>query len=119
MKKYIFISLLCVLFTVNGQSDEELQQQINQRWKPPLEVHDISMEIKALEQELVVADRKAEFWRKARFYKDTKKERTRKEKLVYWSQKTVEIRNKITELKHDRSYYQHERYGDKRFYYKK
>lgn len=92
---------------------------INSRIQPPLEPHDISEQVKRLEGELATANREANFWRNARFYNDKKKERMRQEKLVYWAQRTVVIRNQITELKKDRSYYQHKNYGDQKYYYKK
>lgn len=95
------------------------EQGINARIQPPLQRHDISDQVKALEAELAVASREAEFWRSAHFYNDKKKERMRQERLVFWSQTTVKIRNKITELKKNRSYYQHDRYRDQRYYYKK
>lgn len=87
------------------------------RLQPPLQQHDISAQMQALEKQLADANREAEFWRNARFYNDRKRERERKEKLVYWSQRTVQIRNQMTRLKQNRTYYQHKNYGDQKYYY--
>jgi hypothetical protein len=118
MKKLICY-LICFLFAVPFVYAQGSGQGIDSRIQPPLELHDISQRLLALEQELAVASREAEFWRNARFYNDKKRERKRVEQLVHWSQKTVAIRNEMTRLKQDRSYYLHKQAGNQRFYYKK
>jgi len=117
MKKLFFYIIVFSFFTHNLLAQQGVEQGINQRIQPPLQPHDISQRLATLEQQLISANREVDFWRNARFYKDRKKERMRKEKLVYWSQRTVEIRNEMTRIKQDRSYYQHKKYGDKRYYY--
>ncbi len=118
MKTLICI-LTCLVLSTPIIRAQGTEQGISSRIQPPLELHDIALQLQQLEQDLAVANREAEFWRNARFYNDKKRERKRMEQLVYWSQKTVEIRNEMTRLKKDRSYYQHKQSGDKRFYYKK
>ncbi len=119
MKKFLIVFLILFSVNQNLSAQQGPEQGINARIQPPLAGQDISLRVKALENQLAVASREVDFWRNARFYNDKKKERMRQEKLVYWAQKTVEIRNEITELKKDRSFYQHKRYGDKKYYYEK
>lgn len=96
---------------------QSMEQEINRRIQPPLQPQDISQRMAQLESQLVQANREVDFWRNAHFYNDVKKERERKEKLIYWSQRTVDIRNEMTKLKSNRSYYQHKHHGDDRYYY--
>ena len=112
----IFVFALAA-FTLNAQ--QTMEQEINSKIVPPLQPQNISQQLAILEQQLIEANREAEFWRSAKFYNDKKRERTRMEKLVYWSQRTVQIRNQITKLKQDRSYYQNRKYDGKRFYYQR
>lgn len=99
----------------NGQTGVETE--INRRIQPPLQRQSISEQLVVLEKQLAEATKEVDFWRNARFYNDKKKERMRKEKLVYWAQRTVDIRNQMTELKKDRKYYQHKTHGNQRYYY--
>lgn len=118
MKKFLWL-LISISFYIPLLWAQSIEQGINSRIQPPLELQDISQRLQVLEQELAVASREAEFWRNARFYNDKKREQKRLEQLVYWSQKTVEIRNEMTRLKRDRSFYQHKQGGNQRFYYKR
>ena len=118
MKKLICLAAFYA-FATQSLFAQGVEQGINNRIQPPLQQHDISQQLQALEQELAKASQEAEFWRNARFYNDQKRERMRMEQLVFWSQKTVKIRNEMTKLKKNRSYYQHKQAGNQRFYYKK
>lgn len=109
------VLLLTICTTVKAQETGGFGK--NHRLQPPLQPHDISAQMQALEVQLADANREAEFWRNARFYNDKKRERERKEKLIYWSQKTVQIRNQMTKLKQNRTYYQHKTYGEQKYYY--
>ncbi|MBU2515561.1 hypothetical protein KJ966_29945 [bacterium] len=119
MKNFLIFLLVLLFANQNLFAQQGPEQGINARIQPPLERHDISEQVNLLENQLAIASREVDFWRNARFYNDKKKERMRQEKLVYWAQKTVEIRNEITELKKGRAYYQHNYSGDEKFYYKK
>ena len=117
--KNLLLLLMMALCATLTYAEQQLQQEINQYIRPPLEEHDISLQIQQLEKEWAKTEKEADFWRGARFYNDEKKERYRKRQLRYWAGKSVVIKNKITKLKQNRSYYQHKKYGKKRFYYKK
>ncbi len=113
--------LLITTFPVFGQdaTTKKTIQQPQRQSLTQLPPDDISQQVLALERELATASRKVEYWKGLEFFNDRKRQRDRNAKVVFWSQKTVEIRNKITEIKKDRSYYQHKMYGKKRFYCKK
>ena len=117
--KAICSAIIILFFWASFVIGQDLGSGINRRIQPPLQPQSIAQQLAALEQQLVEANREVEFWRNARFYNDEDKERMRKEKLIYWSQRTVDIRNKMTKLKQDRAYYQHKHYDGKRYYYKK
>lgn len=120
-KMKILLSGLCLLLLLSPPAfaQQDLANSINKRIEPPLEQHSISARLAELEKELAEAAAQAEYWRNARFYNDPKRERMRREKLVFWAQKTVEIRNEMTRLKQDRSYFKHKNYGSERYYYKR
>ncbi|MBU3917760.1 hypothetical protein KKA14_19705 [bacterium] len=120
MKYYMLLLALLLIMAVPifGQTDEQ-PQNAPQQSLTGLEPDDISQQVLALESELADAARQVEYWKGLEFFNDRKRQRDRDAKVVYWAQKTVDIRNKITEIKKDRSYYQHKMSGDKRFYYKR
>lgn len=119
MKKIVGALLVCICVVQTVRAQEGIEQGINSRIQPPLQLHDISQQLEQLEKQLVEANREVDFWRNARFYNDKKKERLQQEKLIYWSQRTVEITNEMTRLKQDRAYYQHKQYGKQRYYYQR
>ncbi len=118
MKKIILTFIVTFLMTSISFS-QAIEDGINSRISPPLVPHNITQQLAALEVELIEANKEVDFWRNARFYNDKKRERERKEKLVFWAQKTVEIRNKMTKLKQDRSFYMHQHYKNQRYFYQK
>lgn len=107
--------------TLAAFAQATLEQEWNQRATPEyqLESDNAQERVLALHQELDAANKEAEFWRNAAFHDDPKRERYRKEQLVYWSQRTVEIRNELTRIKQNRSRYQHKSHGSDTYYYKK
>jgi hypothetical protein len=119
MKRIVGTVLVFAFWVQTLVAQEGLEQGINRRIQPPLQLHDISQQLDQLERQLVEANREVDFWRNARFYNDRKKERLQQEKLIYWSQQTVTIMNEMTRLKQDRAYYQHKQFGDQRYYYKR
>ena len=118
MKKIIVIIVAMFVMTPFCFA-QKIEDGINSRISPPLVPHYITQQLAALEGQLIEANKEVDFWRNARFYNDKKRERERKEKLVFWAQKTVEIRNKMTKLKLDRSYYMHQHYKNQRYFYQK
>ncbi len=118
MKK-IYLTITAVCMIVSHVFAQALEDGINSRISPPLVPHNITQQLAALEVKLIEANREVDFWRNAHFYNDRKRERDRKEKLVYWAQKTVEIQNEMTKLKQDRSYYMHKSHRNQRYFYQR
>ncbi len=119
MKHYMLHLTLLLIMVVPAFGQDAVHQDPRQQSLTQLQTDDISQQVLALERELAAAARKVEYWKGLEFFNDRTRQRDRNAKVVFWSQKTVDIRNKITEIKKDRSYYQHKMYGDKRIYYKR
>ena len=115
--KYLPLLILLLFISQHLIGQEEGGFGKNHRLQPPLQRQDISLQMQNLEKQLTEANREAEFWRNARFYNDKKRERQRKAKLVYWSQRTVNLRDQMTQLKQNRTYYQQKDYGKQKYYY--
>lgn len=62
-------------------------------------IPEIETELVELEKELVHANQMIVLHRNEPKYRDDKLEENKKRKLVYWSQKTVRIRNRMAKLK--------------------